>query len=123
MKQMPHIALFCKVNWHSRTYAFSKYLLPIVIRYLREPNKEVWETSLEALLALLEQEPIERFDVETKVWPLIKELSAPESDDFMKAEVLPIMCKIAPMVGKDIAECLILPRFCEMCCDYRMLHV
>lgn len=33
------------------------------------------------------------------------------------------MCKMAPMVGKDITERLILPRFCEMCCDCRMFHV
>ncbi|XP_006876295.1 PREDICTED: serine/threonine-protein phosphatase 4 regulatory subunit 1-like [Chrysochloris asiatica] len=30
---------------------------------------------------------------------------------------------MAPMVGKDISERLILPRFCEMCCDCRMFHV
>ncbi|KAJ8374956.1 hypothetical protein SKAU_G00055360 [Synaphobranchus kaupii] len=34
-----------------------------------------------------------------------------------------IICKMAPMVGKDITERLFLPRFCEMCCDCRMFHV
>ncbi|XP_016344779.1 serine/threonine-protein phosphatase 4 regulatory subunit 1-like, partial [Sinocyclocheilus anshuiensis] len=34
-----------------------------------------------------------------------------------------IICKMAPMVGKDVTERLFLPRFCEMCCDCRMFHV
>ncbi|XP_059562612.1 serine/threonine-protein phosphatase 4 regulatory subunit 1 isoform X7 [Myotis daubentonii] len=74
MEQVPHIALFCQENRPSIPYAFSKYLLPIVVRYLADQNNQ-------------------------------------------------IMCKMAPMVGKDITERLILPRFCEMCCDCRMFHV
>jgi serine/threonine-protein phosphatase 4 regulatory subunit 1 len=74
-------------------------------------------------MALLEQELIERFDLETKVCPVLMELTAPDSDEFVKAEVLPIMCKMVPMVGKYITKCFILPRFCETCCDYGMFHV
>uniref|UniRef100_A0A673HKF6 Protein phosphatase 4, regulatory subunit 1 n=1 Tax=Sinocyclocheilus rhinocerous TaxID=307959 RepID=A0A673HKF6_9TELE len=37
--------------------------------------------------------------------------------------ILSIICKMAPMVGKDVTERLFLPRFCEMCCDCRMFHV
>ncbi|OBS68562.1 hypothetical protein A6R68_02894 [Neotoma lepida] len=83
----------------------------------------VRKTSQAALLALLEQELIERFDVETKVCPVLIELTAPDSNDDVKTEAVAIMCKMAPMVGKDITERLILPRFCEMCCDCRMFHV
>ncbi|GAB5579357.1 serine/threonine-protein phosphatase 4 regulatory subunit 1 isoform X2 [Prionailurus iriomotensis] len=123
MEQVPHIALFCQENRPSIPYAFSKYLLPIVVRYLADQNNQVRKTSQAALLALLEQELIERFDVETKVCPVLIELTAPDSNDDVKTEAVAIMCKMAPMVGKDITERLILPRFCEMCCDCRMFHV
>ncbi|XP_076992087.1 serine/threonine-protein phosphatase 4 regulatory subunit 1 isoform X2 [Tamandua tetradactyla] len=123
MEQVPHIALFCQENRPSIPYAFSKYLLPIVVRYLADQNNQVRKTSQAALLALLEQELIDRFDVETKVCPVLIELTAPDSNDDVKTEAVAIMCKMAPMVGKDITERLILPRFCEMCCDCRMFHV
>ncbi|XP_075777090.1 serine/threonine-protein phosphatase 4 regulatory subunit 1 isoform X5 [Pelodiscus sinensis] len=123
MEQVPHIAIFCQENRPSIPYAFSKYLLPIVVRYLADQNNQVRKTSQAALLVLLEQELIERYDVETKVCPVLIELTAPDSNDDVKTEAVAIMCKMASMVGKDITERLILPRFCEMCCDCRMFHV
>uniref|UniRef100_H0UWW5 Serine/threonine-protein phosphatase 4 regulatory subunit 1 n=1 Tax=Cavia porcellus TaxID=10141 RepID=H0UWW5_CAVPO len=123
MEQVPHLALFCQESRPSIPCAFSKYLLPVVVRYLADQNNQVRKTSQAALLALLEQELIERFDVETKVCPVLIELTAPDSNDDVKTEAVAIMCKMAPMVGKDITERLILPRFCEMCCDCRMFHV
>uniref|UniRef100_A0A8C8SNC8 Serine/threonine-protein phosphatase 4 regulatory subunit 1 n=1 Tax=Pelusios castaneus TaxID=367368 RepID=A0A8C8SNC8_9SAUR len=123
MEQVPHIAMFCQENRPSIPYAFSKYLLPIVVRYLADQNNQVRKTSQAALLVLLEQELIDRYDVETKVCPVLIELTAPDSNDDVKTEAVAIMCKMASMVGKDITERLILPRFCEMCCDCRMFHV
>uniref|UniRef100_A0A8C3TC62 Serine/threonine-protein phosphatase 4 regulatory subunit 1 n=1 Tax=Chelydra serpentina TaxID=8475 RepID=A0A8C3TC62_CHESE len=123
MEQVPRIAVFCQENRPSIPYAFSKYLLPIVVRYLADQNNQVRKTSQAALLVLLEQELIERYDVETKVCPVLIELTAPDSNDDVKTEAVAIMCKMASMVGKDITERLVLPRFCEMCCDCRMFHV
>ncbi|XP_008943517.1 PREDICTED: serine/threonine-protein phosphatase 4 regulatory subunit 1-like, partial [Merops nubicus] len=123
MEQVPHIAMFCQENRPSIPYAFSKYLLPIVVRYLADQNNQVRKTSQAALLVLLEQELIERYDVETKVCPVLIDLTAPDSNDDVKTEAVAIMCKMASMVGKDITERLVLPRFCEMCCDCRMFHV
>ncbi|XP_064409633.1 serine/threonine-protein phosphatase 4 regulatory subunit 1 isoform X3 [Latimeria chalumnae] len=123
MEQVPHIAMFFQENRTSIPYAFSKYLLPIVVRYLADQNNQVRKTSQAALLVLLEQELVERYDVETSVCPVLGDLTAPDSNDDVKTEAVAIMCKMAPMVGKDITERLILPRFCEMCCDCRMFHV
>ncbi|XP_075069393.1 serine/threonine-protein phosphatase 4 regulatory subunit 1 isoform X2 [Mixophyes fleayi] len=123
MEQVPHLAMFCQENRPSIPHAFSKYLLPIVVRYLADQNNQVRKTSQAALLVLLEQELIERSDVESKVCPVLIELTAPDSNDDVKTEAVAIMCKMASMVGKDITERLILPRFCEMCCDCRMFHV
>ncbi|XP_067887344.1 serine/threonine-protein phosphatase 4 regulatory subunit 1 isoform X2 [Heterodontus francisci] len=123
MEQVPHIAIFCQENRPSIPYAFSKYLLPFMVRCLADPNNQVRKTSQAALLVVLEQEIIERYDVETKVCPVLLDLTAPESNDDLKTEVVAIMCKMAPMVGKTITEKYILHRFCEMCCDCRMFHV
>uniref|UniRef100_A0A8C7P5D6 Serine/threonine-protein phosphatase 4 regulatory subunit 1 n=1 Tax=Oncorhynchus mykiss TaxID=8022 RepID=A0A8C7P5D6_ONCMY len=123
MEQVPHIAIFCQENRPSIPFAFSKYLLPIVVRYLADQNNQVRKTSQAALLVLLEQELIERGDIETLVCPVLVDLTAPDSNDDVKTEAMAIICKMAPMVGKDITERLFLPRFCEMCCDCRMFHV
>ena len=42
------------------------------------------------MLALLEQELIERFDVETKVCPVLVELTAPDSNDDVKTEAVAV---------------------------------
>uniref|UniRef100_A0A673Y4S6 Serine/threonine-protein phosphatase 4 regulatory subunit 1 n=1 Tax=Salmo trutta TaxID=8032 RepID=A0A673Y4S6_SALTR len=123
MEQVPHIAIFCQENRPSIPFAFSKYLLPIVVRYLADQNNQVRKTSQAALLVLLEQELVERGDIETLVCPVLVDLTAPDSNDDVKTEAMAIICKMAPMVGKDITERLFLPRFCEMCCDCRMFHV
>ncbi|XP_053490738.1 serine/threonine-protein phosphatase 4 regulatory subunit 1 isoform X1 [Ictalurus furcatus] len=123
MEQIPHIAIFCQDNRPSIPFAFSKYLLPIVVRYLADQNNLVRKTSQAALLMLLEQELIERADIENLVCPVLVDLTAPDSNDDVKTEAMAIICKMAPMVGKDITERLFLPRFCEMCCDCRMFHV
>uniref|UniRef100_A0A8C9RI83 Serine/threonine-protein phosphatase 4 regulatory subunit 1 n=1 Tax=Scleropages formosus TaxID=113540 RepID=A0A8C9RI83_SCLFO len=123
MEQIPHIAIFCQEHRPSVPSAFSKYLLPIVVRYLADQNNQVRKTSQAALLVLLEQDLIERADVESQICPVLVDLTAPDSNDDVKTEAMAIICKMAPMVGKDITERLFLPRFCEMCCDCRMFHV
>ncbi|XP_035386977.1 serine/threonine-protein phosphatase 4 regulatory subunit 1 [Electrophorus electricus] len=123
MEQIPHIAIFCQENRPSIPFAFSKYLLPIVVRYLADQNNLVRKTSQAALLMLLEQELIERTDIENLVCPVLVDLTAPDSNDDVKTEAMAIICKMSPMVGKDITERLFLSRFCEMCCDCRMFHV
>ncbi|XP_016396158.1 serine/threonine-protein phosphatase 4 regulatory subunit 1-like [Sinocyclocheilus rhinocerous] len=123
MEQIPHIAIFCQENRPSIPFAFSKFLLPIVVRYLSDQNNLVRKTSQAALLVLREQELMERGDVESLVCPVLVDLTAPDSSDDVKTEAMAIICKMAPMVGKDVTERLFLPRFCEMCCDCRMFHV
>ncbi|XP_062335731.1 serine/threonine-protein phosphatase 4 regulatory subunit 1 isoform X2 [Osmerus eperlanus] len=123
MEQVPHMAIFCQENVPAIPYAFSTYLLPIVVRYLADQNNQVRKTSQAALLVLLEQGLVERGDVEKLVCPVLVDLTAPDSNDDVKTEAMAIICKMAPMVGKDITERLFLPRFCEMCCDCRMFHV
>ncbi|XP_059508875.1 serine/threonine-protein phosphatase 4 regulatory subunit 1 isoform X2 [Stegostoma tigrinum] len=123
MEQVPHLAMFLQENRPSFPTAFSKYLVPIVVRYLTDPNNQVRKTSQAALLVLLEQELIDRSDVEVKVCPVLLDLTAPDSDDDYKIEAVAIICKMASILTGEITERLLLVRFCELCSDGKLFHV
>ena len=61
-----------------------------MFRYLAGQNNQVRKTSQAALLALLDQELIERFDVETKVCLVLIELTDLDSNDDVKTEAVAV---------------------------------
>nr|XP_056700535.1 serine/threonine-protein phosphatase 4 regulatory subunit 1-like [Euleptes europaea] len=123
MEQIPPIAIFLQESRPNFPSAFSEYLMPIVVRYLTDPNNQVRKASQESLVILLEQGLVAQNDVENKVCPILLDLSAPESDDEYKVEAVNIICKMASMVNKSTVECLLLPRFCELCGDGKLFQV
>ncbi|XP_060899323.1 serine/threonine-protein phosphatase 4 regulatory subunit 1 isoform X1 [Labrus mixtus] len=123
MEQVPNIAMFLHESRPNFPAAFSRYLVPIVVRYLTDPNNQVRKTSQAALLVLLEQGLISKADMETKVCPVLLELTEPSSDDDYKIEAVAIMCKVVTMLSKDTVEHLLLPRFCDLCSDVRLFQV
>ncbi|XP_067098805.1 serine/threonine-protein phosphatase 4 regulatory subunit 1 isoform X2 [Osmerus mordax] len=123
MEQVPNIAMFLHENRPNFPAAFSRYLVPIVVRYLTDPNNQVRKTSQAALLVLLEQGLICKADMETKVCPVLLDLTEPSSDDDYKIEAVAIMCKLVTMLSKDTVEHLLLLRFCELCSDARLFQV
>ncbi|XP_067442860.1 serine/threonine-protein phosphatase 4 regulatory subunit 1 isoform X1 [Thunnus thynnus] len=123
MEQVPNIAMFLHESRPNFPAAFSRYLVPIVVRYLTDPNNQVRKTSQAALLVLLEQGLISKADMETKVCPVLLDLTEPSSDDDYKIEAVAIMCKVVTMLSKDTVEHLLLPRFCDLCSDSRLFQV
>ncbi|KAK1796283.1 hypothetical protein P4O66_009356 [Electrophorus voltai] len=123
MEQVPNIAMFLHESRPNFPVAFSRYLVPIVVRYLTDPNNQVRKTSQAALLVLLEQGLICKTDMEGKVCPVLLELTEPNSDDDYKIEALAIMCKLITMLGKDTVEHRLLLRYCELCSDSRLFQV
>uniref|UniRef100_H3C0W9 Protein phosphatase 4 regulatory subunit 1 n=1 Tax=Tetraodon nigroviridis TaxID=99883 RepID=H3C0W9_TETNG len=123
MEQVPNIAMFLHESRPNFPAAFSRYLVPIVVRYLTDPNNQVRKTSQAALLVLLEQGLLSKADMETKVCPVLLELTEPSSDDDYKIEAVAIMCKVVTMLSKDTVEHLLLPRFCDLCSDARLFQV
>uniref|UniRef100_A0A672QJM5 Serine/threonine-protein phosphatase 4 regulatory subunit 1-like n=1 Tax=Sinocyclocheilus grahami TaxID=75366 RepID=A0A672QJM5_SINGR len=123
MEQVPNIAMFLHENRPNFPEAFSRYLVPIVVRYLTDPNNQVRKTSQAALLVLLEQGLMSKADMEGKVCPVLLELTEPSSDDDYKIEAVAIMCKLVTMLTKDTVEHLLLLRFCELCSDVRLFQV
>uniref|UniRef100_A0A4W5L2I7 Uncharacterized protein n=1 Tax=Hucho hucho TaxID=62062 RepID=A0A4W5L2I7_9TELE len=123
MEQVPNIAMFLHESQPNFPAAFSRYLVPIVVRYLTDPNNQVRKTSQAALLVLLEQGLVCKGDMETKVCPVLLDLTKPSSDDDYKIEAVAIMCKLVTMLSKDTVEHLLLLRFCELCSDGRLFQV
>ncbi|XP_053098574.1 serine/threonine-protein phosphatase 4 regulatory subunit 1-like isoform X2 [Hemicordylus capensis] len=123
MEQLPPIAIFLQGSRPNFPTAFSEYLMPIVVRYLTDPNNQVRKASQESLLILLEQGLIAQNDIEDKVCPILLDLSAPDSDDEYKMEAVNIICKMASMVNRSTVERLLLPRFCELCGDGKLFQV
>ncbi|XP_008319375.1 serine/threonine-protein phosphatase 4 regulatory subunit 1 isoform X2 [Cynoglossus semilaevis] len=123
MEQVPNIAMFLHESRPNFPAAFSRYLVPIVVGYLTDPNNQVRKTSQAALLVLLEQGLISKGDMETKVCPVLLDLTEPSSDDDYKIEAVAIMCKVVTMLSKDTVEHLLLPRFCDLCSDARLFQV
>uniref|UniRef100_A0A8C9SR94 Serine/threonine-protein phosphatase 4 regulatory subunit 1-like n=1 Tax=Scleropages formosus TaxID=113540 RepID=A0A8C9SR94_SCLFO len=123
MEQVPNIAMFLHESRPIFPEAFSRYLVPIVVRYLTDPNNQVRKTSQAALLVLLEQGLIRESDMESKVCPVLLDLTEPTSDDDYKIEAVAIMCKVVTMLSKDTVENLLLLRFCELCSDARLFQV
>ncbi|XP_077316356.1 serine/threonine-protein phosphatase 4 regulatory subunit 1-like [Lithobates pipiens] len=123
MEQVPQITLFLQESRPQFPRAFSEYLLPILVRYLTDSNNQVRKASQEALLILLEQDLIDQSDLEYRVCPILLELSSPENDDEFKVEAVNIICKMISMLGRQTAEQMLLPRFCELCSDSKLFQV
>ncbi|KAM4691995.1 serine/threonine-protein phosphatase 4 regulatory subunit 1-like [Rhinophrynus dorsalis] len=123
MEQIPQITVFLQESRPHFPRAFSEYLMPILVRYLTDPNNQVRKASQEALLILLEQELIDHSDMENKVCPILLELSSPENDDEYKVEAVNIICKMISMLGRQTVEQTLLPRFCDLCSDSKLFQV
>uniref|UniRef100_A0A2K5QIH3 Putative WW-binding domain-containing protein n=1 Tax=Cebus imitator TaxID=2715852 RepID=A0A2K5QIH3_CEBIM len=123
MEQIPPIAIFLQENRSNFPVVLSEYLIPIVVRYLTDPDNQVRKSTQEVLLILLEQDLIFQYDIENTVCPILLQLSALDSDDEYKAEAVSIICKMASMLSKSTVERLLLPRFCELCGDGKLFQV
>ncbi|XP_061487149.1 serine/threonine-protein phosphatase 4 regulatory subunit 1-like isoform X2 [Rhineura floridana] len=123
VEQIPPIAIFLQDSRPNFSTAFSEYLMPIMVRYLTDPNNQVRKASQDSLLILLEQGLVGQYDIENKVCPILLDLSAADSDDEYKVEAVNIICKMASMVNKSTVERFLLPRFCELCGDGKLFQV
>ncbi|XP_053560470.1 serine/threonine-protein phosphatase 4 regulatory subunit 1 [Bombina bombina] len=122
MEQIPQITIFLQESRPHFPRAFSEYLMPIVVHYLKDHNNQVRKSCHEALLILLEQDLINQNDLENKVCPILLELSAPEIDNEHKVEAVNIICKTISMLGRQTVEQMLLPRFCDLCSDAKLFQ-
>ncbi|XP_033625553.1 serine/threonine-protein phosphatase 4 regulatory subunit 1-like isoform X2 [Asterias rubens] len=122
MEQIPHIAMLCQENRNFFPNTVQDYILPTVVRYLTDSNNQVRKTSQAALLVLLEQDLLDKRDIEEQVCPILIQLSGQGSSEDYRNEAVALMSKVAPLVGRDITLKLVLPQFSELCSD-SMFHI
>ncbi|CAL4058679.1 unnamed protein product, partial [Meganyctiphanes norvegica] len=67
MEQVPQIAVLCHEYPEHLGGVVANNLVPMVVKYLTDPNNQVRKTSQAALLVLLEQELVSRADVHDQV--------------------------------------------------------
>ncbi|XP_068209835.1 serine/threonine-protein phosphatase 4 regulatory subunit 1-like [Palaemon carinicauda] len=117
MEQVPQIAVLCHEFPEHLGGVVANHLVPMVVKYLTDPNNQVRKTSQAALLVLLEQELVSRTDVHDQVCPVILELTFPDAMDEFKTEAVAVMSEWAPLIGKEMTERLFLERFTRLCSD------
>jgi len=122
MEQVPHIAMYCQELPESLHYVVPLHLLPLVVKFLTDTNNQVRKTSQAALLVLLEQGLVDKGDVEEQVCPVILRLTESDSMDDYRTEAVALLSKMAPLIGKEMAERLFLQRFATLCVD-PLFHV
>jgi len=122
MEQVPHIAMYCQELPESLHDVVPLHLLPLVVKFLTDTNNQVRKTSQAALLVLLEQGLVDRGDVEEQVCPVILRLTESDSMDDYRTEAVALLSKMAPLIGKEMAERLFLQRFATLCVD-PLFHV
>ncbi|GAB1599211.1 serine/threonine-protein phosphatase 4 regulatory subunit 1-like isoform X2 [Argonauta hians] len=117
VEQVPHVAMYCQEKSNLFANAVPTYVLPLIVKYLSDSDNQVRKTSHAALVVLLEQELVERVDVEDQVVQVLLELASPASSDEFRTEAAALMCKMAPLLGREMTERLFLSRFTQMCSD------
>jgi len=117
MEQVPQIAVLCHEYPEHLGGVVANNLVPMVVKYLTDPNNQVRKTSQAALLVLLEQELVSRADVHDQVCPVILDLTCPDAMDDFKTEAVALMSKMAPLIGREMTERLFLERFTLLCSD------
>lgn len=117
MEQVPQIAVLCHEYPASLGGVVAGNLVPMVVRYLTDPNNQVRKTSQAALLVLLEQELVGRAEVHSQVCPVILNLTSSDALDEFKTEAVALMSKMAPLIGREMTERLFLQRFTTLCSD------
>ncbi|XP_051044688.1 serine/threonine-protein phosphatase 4 regulatory subunit 1-like [Phodopus roborovskii] len=123
MEQIPPIVAFLQESRLDFPVVVSQHLVPVIVRYLSDADKQVRKSSQEVLLALLEQDLISQCDVEGKVCPVLLERSGPDRDDECRAEAISTVCRMASMLPKSTVTYQLLPRFCELCADGKLFQV
>jgi serine/threonine-protein phosphatase 4 regulatory subunit 1 len=122
VEQLPVIAEQCqRYPQLSELNGVSTYMLPIIVKYLSDSCTQVRKATHSTLLRLADQ-CLTHGDIEQQVLPVLLTLTDPDSIDDFRTEAVMLMSRLAIIVGKDVTERLLLPRFAEMCTD-ALFHV
>ncbi|XP_050588459.1 serine/threonine-protein phosphatase 4 regulatory subunit 1-like isoform X2 [Bombus affinis] len=114
MEHIPHVVTICHETPHLFDNIFHNHLLDIIIRYLQDQDNQVRMMAQTAVLTLTKKGLIDNTTIEGKLCPVIETLCT--SVDFLNSGIS-LMCKMAPLIGKELTEKIFLDRYITLCED------
>ncbi|CAD1477497.1 unnamed protein product, partial [Heterotrigona itama] len=110
IEHIPHVATISRSTPHEEL--IYDYVISIIIRYLKDQDNQVRMTAQTAVLLLTKRGFFDNATIETKFCPVIESLCT--SADFSG---ISLMCKMAPLIGKEMTERIFLDKFIALCED------
>lgn len=116
LEYVPPLALFLSEEGNNGDLRslITTHLLPTVTRALADENSQVIKMAESALLSLLEHCLISSDYIEHQVWPAIQSRISRRQNVDGTIGVITLVSKMAPWVGQDLSERLIVPLLEEM---------
>ncbi|KAF5276488.1 hypothetical protein FQA39_LY06557 [Lamprigera yunnana] len=124
LDEIPNIAataMKCANRVPKLNQFISEYLLPIVVQNLGDSDNQVRKSAHSSLFCLLEKNLITRQQAEIQVCPTVLGLS--DTDTFMDHHTgrIMLMSRLAPVLGPEVTERVLLDRFSKLCADTEFL--
>ncbi|XP_016766282.1 serine/threonine-protein phosphatase 4 regulatory subunit 1 isoform X3 [Apis mellifera] len=114
VEHIPHVATICQESPHLFDNVVHDHLLGIIIKYLQDQDNQVRMTAQTAVLTLTKKGVLDNITIEVKLCPVIETLC--RSVDFLSSGIS-LMCKMAPLIGKEMTEKIFLDRYIALCKD------
>lgn len=113
---VPQIATFCKEHPSDLESVIRQQLVPLIVNHLNDHHTQVRKTSQVSFLALLEKGLVDDRQLTEWICPLGIQLSG-SSDEEVRTEAVTLMCRMAPLVGRDITLKYFLEHIASFCVD------
>ncbi|XP_065570968.1 serine/threonine-protein phosphatase 4 regulatory subunit 1-like isoform X3 [Artemia franciscana] len=120
VEQMPHLSMFFSESKEYLGHLTQKFILPLLVSTLNDTNSQVRKTCHAALLVLVEQNLVEISDIDKLVCPAIFNVIQVASAEDQRAEAVTLLCRISPLLGRDITLRHFLEEYICLCNDASM---
>ncbi|GAB6020757.1 Serine/threonine-protein phosphatase 4 regulatory subunit 1 [Chamberlinius hualienensis] len=116
---IPPIAAFCLEQTHNQSVfdVHATYLVPLLVKHLSDGNSQVRKTSQSVVVTLMEQKLLTEEQITEAIYPALLELTSLAHLEHHRAEVVALMCRMASIMGKELAEKLFLEHYIGFCRD------
>ncbi|XP_067128525.1 serine/threonine-protein phosphatase 4 regulatory subunit 1-like isoform X2 [Centruroides vittatus] len=117
IEHLPHIAAFCHEHCHYLGSVIDQQIVPVIVNCLTDVNNQVRKASQTSLLMILKQGLINQEKLNEWICPLIAQLTEVQNMEELRSEAVAMLCKMAPILGKEITEHHFLHCFRNLCSD------
>ncbi|XP_033224224.1 serine/threonine-protein phosphatase 4 regulatory subunit 1-like isoform X2 [Belonocnema kinseyi] len=115
VEQLPHVVIMCQETPHLFGDVVSRYILGIILKYLRDSDNQVRQTAQAALIAIVERGILSKKQLEYEICPVILKMTYMQIEFLNTAIVL--ISKLGPYMGSELLERVLLDRYLVLCED------